>query len=185
MTGILCLSPLCDQCDLLTPHSISCMMCGPSLWMSSAGSWDAIQKWNHMSESVMRMLIELQQLGAMATSLGSLFQCPSILSVKNLFLISSLNLLFGISKPFPGVESLSPETINQCMLFCSPLFGRCGCQWNLPSVSSMDCANQGTSADPYVFPSRPFFIFVNSVPFLYCGAWNCTQCSRWGYTSVV
>lgn len=66
----------------------------------------------------MHIPIELQQLGAMTTSLGSQFQC---LSVKSLFLISDLNLLFCISKPFPEVQALSPESIGHCMLFCSPL----------------------------------------------------------------
>ena len=42
----------------------------------------------------------------MTTSLGSLFQCMTTLSVKNLFLISSLNLPCHSLTPFPQVLSL-------------------------------------------------------------------------------
>jgi len=42
-----------------------------------------------------------KRLGAMTTSLGSLFQCVTTLSVKNLFLMSSLNLPYCSLTPFP------------------------------------------------------------------------------------
>lgn len=59
------------------------------------------------------MLLELQQLGAVPTALGSLSQCPTTLWVQNLSLTPSLTLPCPSSMPFPRVLSLSPESRAQ------------------------------------------------------------------------
>jgi len=46
----------------------------------------------------------------MSTSLGGLFQWPSPVLVKKLFLTSSQTLQWPISLPFPRVLSVSPES---------------------------------------------------------------------------
>ena len=51
--------------------------------------------------------LECLQDGVSTTSLGSLFQCITILWVKHFFLISNLNLPCPTLKPFPLVLSLS------------------------------------------------------------------------------
>lgn len=51
------------------------------------------QQFHHVSESVVQTLPELWfRLGAMTTALGSWFQCPTSLWVKNLLLTPNLNL---------------------------------------------------------------------------------------------
>jgi len=65
-----------------------------------------------MSENTVQTLLELQQPEAMAIALGSLFQGPISLSVKNFFWISNLNLLCHSSMPFLQVLLLSPQGHN-------------------------------------------------------------------------
>lgn len=52
----------------------------------------ATGKFSHLLETVVQMLLELQQLGALTTVLGSLSQHPTTLSVKNLSLMPGPNL---------------------------------------------------------------------------------------------
>jgi len=58
-----------------------------------------------MSENGVQMFLELQQLGAVTTALGSLFHAL----VMNLFIIPNLTLPWHTSVPFPQALSLSPE----------------------------------------------------------------------------
>ena len=48
---------------------------------------------DHTSESIVQMLLELQQLGAMTAALRSLFQSLCTLLVKNFFLMSDLYMV--------------------------------------------------------------------------------------------
>ncbi|RMC05378.1 hypothetical protein DUI87_18567 [Hirundo rustica rustica] len=49
---------------------------------------------HHVPKSIAKHFLNSGRLGAVATSLESLFQCPNLTFwIKNLFLISSLNLL--------------------------------------------------------------------------------------------
>ena len=58
--------------------------------------------------------------GVSTTSLGNVFQCLTALTLKDLFLISNLNLLSLSLKPFPLV--LSPQTLVCPLLsYSSPL----------------------------------------------------------------
>jgi len=50
------------------------------------------QNLNPMSESIVQMLLELQQLVVMTTALGSLFHCPTSPMVRKLLLIPNLTL---------------------------------------------------------------------------------------------
>ena len=54
------------------------------------------QNSNHMSESLVQTLLELWQLGAVTTALGSLFHAHHH-QVKNLFLIPNMKLINHIS----------------------------------------------------------------------------------------
>ena len=52
------------------------------------------------------------RLGAVTTALGSLFQCPSTLWVKNFFLISNLNLPWLSLLLLPGVLPVCPSCLD-------------------------------------------------------------------------
>lgn len=77
------------------------------------------QETHHVSGSIVQMLLEICQAGAMTTSLGCLFQCSTTLSVKILLLISSLNLAWLSFMPFSQV--LSWEWRNGQLFLCSVL----------------------------------------------------------------
>ena len=86
---------------------------------------------------------------AMTTPLGSLFQWPSTHSVKNLFLMSSLNSTGTASFLFLVSCRWSPERDQHLPLRCSP-WGRCRLQWSCPSAfSSPSWTNQATLATPH------------------------------------
>ena len=66
------------------------------------------QNSDHISESIVQMLLELQRPGAVTTALGSQFYAHHPL-VRNLLLTPKLTLPWHSSMPFPQVLSLSPE----------------------------------------------------------------------------
>lgn len=59
-----------------------------------SSSWPCTEHTKNLRvpESVVQTQLELYQAGAVTTFLGSLFQCPNTLWVKQLLLISNLNL---------------------------------------------------------------------------------------------
>jgi len=59
-----------------------------------------------MLRALSKCLSNTDSLGASTTSLGSLFQCLTTLSVKKCLLMSSLNLPCNSFEPFPHVLSL-------------------------------------------------------------------------------
>lgn len=60
------------------------------------------------------------RLGAVTTSQRSLSQCPTALCVKNLCLISHLNLCWQNCRPFLWVLSLTLQRRDQCLPPASP-----------------------------------------------------------------
>jgi len=60
-------------------------------------------------KAVPKCLLNTDRLGASIRSLGTLFQRLTVLSVKKCFLMSSLNLPWGSSEPFPHVLALDPR----------------------------------------------------------------------------
>lgn len=68
------------------------------------------------------------KLGAVTTSLRSLFQCPAMLWVENLFLISNLNWHnWHKFKPFPWVLSVVTREEISAWPLCLPLWASCNC----------------------------------------------------------
>lgn len=127
------------------------------------------------------------RLGAMATDVGSMFQCPTSLSLKNCFLIPNLTLPWCSSVPFPWVLSLLLERSTPVVLFLL---------WKLlvamrPPFSIL-CSGLSKPSEHscflYSVPSRPFTIFPallgmlakSFISFLYSGTPTCTQNSKWG-----
>lgn len=114
-------------------------------------------------------------------SLGILLQCPTILWVKNIFLIANQNLLWPNFMPFTQV--LPPQRRDQCLFLLFASLGSCRFWWGLSSVRSSDI-----SCFSYGFPCRLFIILMtllwmllNSLmSFLYCTAQKYPQHSRWG-----
>ena len=96
-----------------------------------------------MCESVIWTLLELWQLGAITTALGSLCHAHHLL-VKNFFLTSSLTLPWHSSMPFPRALSLSAESRAQscpsapCEELQPP--------WGLPSAPLLCAEHTGTSS---------------------------------------
>ena len=76
---------------------------------------------DQVSQSPIQPGLECLQGGAAETSLGNLFQCLTALTVKNFFLISSLNLRSSSLKPFLLVLSLRVLKIVPPQLCCRPL----------------------------------------------------------------
>ena len=110
--------------------------------------------------------------------------------LKNLFLISRLNLpsLF----PMVSVTGHWREEISSA----APL-SSWGAVVHHEFFFQSSVSGQNKPRDLswflYVFPPRSFTIFLallytlseSLMSFLYCGAQNCTQYSRWGHTSAV
>ena len=146
-------------------------------------------KSDHTTKSTVQTLPELQQLGAMTTALGSL----STLSVENLFLKSNPTHSYHGSMPFPQALSLSPKSRAQCCPSapCDELQQ----PWGISSASSaLGWVHPGIRLLLICLPlqtihhlcSPPLGVFYSSfMSFLYGGAQNCTQYSRWGDTSAV
>ena len=160
----------------------------------------ADQKLKHVKRCIFQMpldtwtLLAADRPGASTTSLGSLFQCLTTLSVKKCFLMSSVNLLWHSFEPFPCGLSLDTRKKNSAppsprpllrMLWramrspLSLLFSRL----NNPKVLS--CSSQD-------FPSSPFTTFVallwmhprTFTSFFNGGTQTCTQHPRWGHTNA-
>ena len=84
----------------------------------------------------------------MTAALGSLLQCSTTLSVKNLSLIPNLILSLCSSMPFPRILFLSPDI--SVLPLHSPMRS-CRLPWGLPSVfSSPGWTTQGTSSNPHM-----------------------------------
>jgi len=77
-------------------------------WVQLPAPHSTTQKSDHITETVVQTLLELWQLSAVTTALGSLFHARSHSHVDNLFLTPS-HLPWHSSVLFPGVLSLSPE----------------------------------------------------------------------------
>jgi len=129
------------------------------------------------------------KLGAVTTSLETLFLWLVTLSVKNLFLMSSVNFTWCTFIPFPHVLSLvtregnSPSTAS--------LKEVVNCEKITPQPSLLQ-AEQTKWPQPLLLLLRPFTILVtllwtcsNGLMSLYWGCQNCTQHLKWGCTSVV
>jgi len=71
-----------------------------------------------------KYLLNTDGLGASTTSLESLFQCLTNLSVKKCFLMSSLNLLWHSFEPFPRVLSLDHREKTSAPPSPHPLLGK-------------------------------------------------------------
>lgn len=83
-------------------------------WVQLQAPHSTTQKSHQISESIVQMLLELWQLCAMTASLGTLFQCLATFMLKNLFLVSNLNLFCHSFMLFPQALSLPPERGDQC-----------------------------------------------------------------------
>ncbi|KAK4824091.1 hypothetical protein QYF61_010602 [Mycteria americana] len=97
--------------------------------------------------------------GDSTTSLGSLFQCLTTLSVKKFFLISNLNLPWHNLRPFPLVLSLVTWEKRPTPTSLQPTF-------RLNNPSSLSRSSQDLC-------SRPFTSFVGHTP-----APQCLSCSE-------
>ena len=101
------------------------------------------QKSDHMSESIVQMLLELRQLCAMTTVLSSPFHAHHPL-VKNLLLTPNLPLPWHSSMPFPRALLLSQRAELSA---APPLPVRVAATMRPPlSSSALGWANRGTSA---------------------------------------
>lgn len=98
-----------------------------------------IKSWlegNHKDQTIYPRILSKQflnyiRLGAMTTSLGSLFWCLATLSVKNFFLISNLTLPWCSFTSFiTSILLLSAEKQSSALPFCS-LWGAVW-PWGLP-----------------------------------------------------
>jgi len=141
-----------------------------------------------MSESTVPVLLELQQLGAVITALGSLFHAHHPL-MQNLSLTPNLTFPGHSSKLFPQLRSLS----QIAELSTAPSLPARSCSCNEVSPQLL-CSGLnklwGLSCFSYTLPSRFVTIFIallwilcHSLTPLYWGAQSCTQCWRWGCTA--
>ena len=97
------------------------------------------------------MLLELWQLRAMTSTLGSLFHAHHLL-MKNLFLTTWPPHQCS-SMLFPWVLSLSPESRDQCSLEGTEAVASSALGWTNPKISTTS----------HIFPSRLFIIFGYSL----------------------
>lgn len=127
------------------------------------------------------------QLGVLNGSLGCPFQCPTMLSEKNLCLISNLNLFDTSSGHSLKSYHWSPERRHQCLPHC--LLSKRSCKQIRGLVSSVSsslcCRLKYLTLFLYSFPSRPFTVFLallwalfGSLISLHCGIQNFPQHSR-------
>jgi len=111
--------------------------------------------------------------------------------VKNVFLTSNLTLPCHCSILFLHVLPLSPESRSQRCPSTSCEKLKATMRPSLSLFFSRLNKPRYLSCSSYVFIHRPFTIYIvlfwtpsNGFLFLYCGAQNWTQCSRWGCTST-
>lgn len=75
--------------------------------------------------AVSKHLLNSSKFGTVTTSLGCLLQCPTTLPVKNLFLISSVDLSCRSLKPFPQVLLLITREKRSATAYLLPSGGSC------------------------------------------------------------
>lgn len=126
--------------------------------------------------SLSKQLLTTGSHGASTTSLGSLFQCLTTLTVNKCFLMSCLLCAISILPSAPSSRAQhSPLTALQGAVrsALTLLFSR---QPNAPSIPQRTSCLQPC----HQLCCPPLRVFKGLNTFLYCWAQNCTQYSRWG-----
>lgn len=120
------------------------------------GSWNptphrTTQNSNHKSESIVLMLLQLQQASCKTFSRNTF-------SVKNIFVRPSLTFPQCSSMPYPQVPLLSLQRRDKCMPLLPP-WGSCRPPWRLPSISTWQSIRSDLSFFSYILPSSPLNMF--------------------------
>lgn len=109
-----------------------------------------------------RCSLNSDRLETLITSLGSLFQWPTTLSVKNIFLMSSLKFPWHGFIPFPYILLLLTRADEHLPLRHCPPWGSCQLWWGHPSAFTSQGWRNSDLSHLYGFPLRPFTILVSS-----------------------